>query len=154
MKTLEQLIAHQPFWDGLSPEYFPLIADCANMEHFRPGEEIFKRGYDAAYFYLILSGKVALETPYLPGEGVITVQTIGPNEPLGWSWFFPPYQWHFTARATEPTEAIGINAASLRRKARENPAFGYDLALRVGAVLLERLQKTRMRLLDVCEVIQ
>jgi CRP-like cAMP-binding protein len=99
-------------------------------------------------------GKVALEMPYVPGEGLITIQTLGAGEALGWSWLFPPYQWHFSARAVEPTEAVVFKADALRNKAKENPAFGYDLALRVGGIMLQRLQATRMRLLDICEVSQ
>jgi hypothetical protein len=43
-------------------------------------------------------------------------------------------------------------AAALRNKAKETPAFGYDLALRVGGIMLQQLQATRIRLLDICEV--
>jgi hypothetical protein len=37
----------------------------------------------------------------------------------------------------------------LRNKAKETPAFGYDLALRVGGMILRQLQATRTRLLDM-----
>jgi CRP/FNR family transcriptional regulator, cyclic AMP receptor protein len=154
MKTLEDVLARHPFWNNLPPQYFPLLIECAVIEHFRPGEQIFKKGYDAEHFYLIHQGKVALEMPYVPGEGLITIQTLGAGEALGWSWLFPPYQWHFSARAVEPTEAVVFKADALRNKAKENPAFGYDLALRVGGIMLQRLQATRMRLLDICEVSQ
>jgi CRP/FNR family cyclic AMP-dependent transcriptional regulator len=132
VKTLEDVLARHPFWNNLPPQYFPLLIECAVIEHFRPGEQISKKGYDAEHFYLIHQGKVALEMPYVPGEGLITIQTLGAGEALGWSWLFPPYQWHFGARAVEPTEAVIFKADALRNKAKENPAFGYDLALRVG----------------------
>ena len=154
MKTLEDILARHPFWNNLPPQYFPLLIECAVIEHFRPGEQIFKKGYGAEHFYLIHQGKIALETPYVPGEGLITIQTLAAGEALGWSWLFPPYQWHFSARAVESTEAVVFKADALRNKAKENPAFGYDLALRVGGIMLQRLQATRMRLLGICEVSQ
>jgi hypothetical protein len=40
----------------------------------------------------------------------------------------------------------------LRKKAKETPAFGYDLALRVGGIMMKQLQATQRRLLDICEV--
>jgi hypothetical protein len=48
----------------------------AAIERFRPNQQIL-RGYDAEHFYLIHHGKVALETAYVPGEGSITIQTLG-----------------------------------------------------------------------------
>jgi CRP/FNR family cyclic AMP-dependent transcriptional regulator len=151
VKTLEDILARHPFWNNLPPQYFPLLIECAVIERFRPGEQIFS---DAEHFYLIHHGKVALETAYVPGEGLITIQTLGAGEALGWSWLFPPHQWHFSARAVEPTEAVVFKADALRNKAKETPAFGYDLALRVGGIMLHQLQSTRIRLLDICEVSQ
>ena len=153
-QTLEDLLARHPFWNNLPAQYFPLLIECAVIERFRPGEQIFKRGYDAEHFYLIHHGKIALETAYVPGEGFITIQTLGAGEALGWSWLFPPHLWHFSARAVEPTEAVVFKADALRNKAKETPAFGYDLALRVGAIMMRQLQSTRIRLLDICEVSQ
>ena len=143
MKTLEDILARHPFWNNLPPQYFPLLIECAVIERFRPGEQIFKKGYDAEHFYLIHHGKVALQTAYVPGEGLITIQTLGVGEALGWSWLFPPHQWHFSARAIEPTEAVVFKADALRNKAKETPAFGYDLALRVGGIMLQRVRNPR-----------
>ena len=97
-------------------------------------------------------GKVALEAAYVSGEGFITIRTLGAGDALGWSGLFPPHQWHFSARAVEPTEAVVFKANALRNKAKETPAFGYDLALRVGGMILQQLQATRTRLLDILEV--
>jgi CRP/FNR family transcriptional regulator, cyclic AMP receptor protein len=154
MKTLEDILARHPFWNNLLPQYFPLLIESAVIERFRPGEQIFKKGYDAEHFYLIHRGKVALETAYVPGQGLITIRTLGAGEAFGWSWLFPPHQWQFSARALEPTEAVVFEGKALRNKAKENPAFGYDLALRVGGIMMQQLLATRMRLLDICEVSQ
>ena len=154
VKTLEDILARHPFWNNLLPQYFPLLIECAVIERFRPGEQIFKKGYDAEHFYLIHRGKVALEAAYVPGEGLITIRTLGAGEAFGWSWLFPPHQWQFSARAVEPTEAVVFEGNALRNKAKETPAFGYDLALRVGGIMMQQLLATRMRLLDICEVSQ
>ena len=42
------------------------------------------------------------------------IETIGAGDLLGWSWMFPPYVWHFTARAIEPTTAIFFYGSILR----------------------------------------
>ena len=103
---------------------------------------------------MIHHGKVVLEATYVSGEGLITIQTLGAGEAIGWSWLFPPHQWQFSARAVEPTEAVVFEGNALRNKAKETPAFGYDLALRVGGIIMQQLLATRMRLLHICEVSQ
>ena len=65
-----------------------MLIECAVIERFQPGEQLLKRGYDAEHFYLIDHGKVDLESAYVPGEGFITIQTLGAGEALGWSGFF------------------------------------------------------------------
>jgi hypothetical protein len=91
---------------------------------------------------------VALETPFIPGKGVMTIQTLEAGEALGWSWLFPPFVWHFGARAIQPTDLVVFDARFLRQKASEDHEFGYELAMRVGNVMLQRLQATRLQLLD------
>ena len=147
MRTLEQLIADHPFWKGLDPHYFPLLNACASEERFGLQQQIFLEGSDADRFYLIHSGRVALET-FMPGTGVITIQTIGAGEALGWSWLFPPYRWHFSARSIDETDTVAFDAQALREKTEENHDFGYDMAMRIAQMMLQRLQATRMQLLD------
>lgn len=148
MDTLEHLIVKHPFLSGLNPHFYHFFNDCALHRRYEPGQEIFHEHGNAEHFYLIHSGKVALET-FVPGRGRVTIQTLGPGEALGWSWLFPPHQWHFSASATEPTELIEFDAASLRDKAEENRDFGNELVIRVARILLERLQGTREQLIDV-----
>jgi hypothetical protein len=54
----------------------------------------------------------------MPGKGRITLQIIGPSEALGWSWLFPPYRWHFSARSIDITDAVCFGARSLRDYAK------------------------------------
>jgi CRP/FNR family cyclic AMP-dependent transcriptional regulator len=147
MRTLEQIITEHPFWKGLDPHYFPLVNECASEERFGLQQQIFQEGSDANHFYLIHAGRVALET-FVPGRGVVTIQTIGAGEALGWSWLFPPYRWHFSARSIDATATVALDARALREKAQENHDFGYDITIRVAQVMLQRLQATRMQLLD------
>jgi len=148
MDSLDSVIMNHPFLSGLNPHFYHYFADCASLQRFGPGQEIFHEGNDASHFYLIHSGKVSLET-FVPGCGMVRIQALEPGEALGWSWLFPPHQWHFSASATEPTELIAFDAASLRDKAEENRDFGNELLTRVAKILLERLQGTRMQLIDL-----
>ena len=148
MRTIDTLIHDVPIFQGMSQEALELVAGCATNIRFSEGEVLFREGDDADVFYVIRHGRVALET-FVPARGAVTIETVDPGEVVGWSWLFPPYRWHFDARALELVRATVFDAACLREKCERDPAFGYDLMSRFTQVLIERLQWTRLRLLDV-----
>ena len=147
MKTLNEIIDNHPFWNGLELGEYRGLHECASTVHFGEQQSIFEEGAEADRFYLIENGRVALGT-YVTGRGVVTIQTIGEGDVLGWSWLFPPYRWHFSAKSIQETEAIVFDANRLREMAEADPRFGYLLAMRLGELVLHRLQATRMQLLD------
>ncbi len=151
-ESLETLIAEHPFWDGLNPQYISLLKESAELARYGVGQQIFQEGQDAEHLYLIQHGQVALET-FVPGRGMVTTEAIITGDALGWSWLFPPYRWHFSAHSIEPTELIVFDAARLRAHAQENHDFGYELVTRMAQVMLNRLQATRMKLLDFYHVL-
>ena len=79
----------------------------------------------------------------------VTIETIDDGDVVGWSWLFPPYRWHFDARALDVVRAVAFDGACLRGKCDDDHAFGYELLDRFSPVMLERLQATRLQLLDV-----
>ena len=148
METIEQLLHDVPVFAGLSPEQYELLAGCASNTGFHDGEMLFREGDQADTFYVIRHGTVALET-YVPALGPVTIETIEPGEVVGWSWLFAPYRWHFDARALGLVRATAFDGACLRGKCETDPALGYDLMSRFAQVIIERLQWTRLRLLDL-----
>ena len=148
MQTLEPVLAEHPFFQGLAPEYLRVLVGCASNVRFESGQQLFREGEEANEFYLIRHGKVALEV-YVPGRGSITIQTLGVGEILGWSWLVPPYQWRFDARAVELVRAIALDGKCLRTKCEDDPRLGFALLKRFAHVMTERLQATRLQLLDV-----
>jgi CRP-like cAMP-binding protein len=145
---LEKLVAKQPFLSILNPRFRQYFTDCAMLQHIDKGQEIFHQDGPADHFYLVLAGRVGLET-FVPGCGMVTIQTLGPGEALGWSWLFPPRLWHFSSSALEPTDLIAFDAAYLRDKAEKNRDFAIELVNRMAGVLLQRLQGTRTQLIDL-----
>jgi CRP/FNR family cyclic AMP-dependent transcriptional regulator len=146
--SLAKAIAAHIFVHGMKPEHLKALADVAMFKQFEPGEVIFHEGEPANRFYLICQGKVALESRG-NGESAPLVQFVGEGEVLGWSWLFPPYYWHFSARAVEPTNAVFFYGTRLREQCEEDPAFGYDLMKRVAAVVIKRLQIARVQLIQL-----
>lgn len=145
MVTSEKMVNHA-FFAGMSDEHLRVLGELSMPVRFAANELIFHEGDPANRFYLIERGRVALEA-HVAERGNIVVEIINAGDVLGWSWLFPPYVWHFDARALDATVALFFYATALREKCEEDPVFGYQLMQRTSMVLLNRLQATRRRLL-------
>lgn len=148
MKSIRDLLADHPFFAELSAADVDLLAGCGANVHFAVGERVLTEGQPADVFYVLRSGRVALEIS-VAGREPLVIETLGAGEVLGVSWLFPPYRWSFDATAIEDTSAVAVDGACLRLKCDADPRLGYALMLRFSAVLRERLQATRLQLLDV-----
>ncbi|HYM46316.1 MAG TPA: cyclic nucleotide-binding domain-containing protein [Solirubrobacteraceae bacterium] len=148
MQTLDELIAHSPVFAGLPAAHLELIAGCGINERFEAGSYLFREGHAADRFYLIREGSIALEVD-IPGHGRRVLETLGQGEVVGWSWLFAPYRWQFDGRAAHATHVIAFDGACLRGKCDSDHELGYELMRRFAASMVERLQATRLQLLDV-----
>ncbi|WP_329248995.1 cyclic nucleotide-binding domain-containing protein [Actinoallomurus sp. NBC_01490] len=142
------LLAANGFFRGMPAHYLDGLAAVARTEGLRAGHRLFDEGGPADRFWLIRSGRVVLDL-HAPARGDLIIESLGPGSVLGWSWLFPPYEWRFGAVAAEPVNAIAFDAAAVRVRCAADPALGYELTRRFAAVMLDRLQNTRMRLLDL-----
>ena len=148
MITAYDLLAAHPFLAGVPSRYLERLAHYSHRAPLHADVRIFSEGGRADAFYLLRDGAVNLVT-HLPGRGEVVVETIGPGQVLGWSWLFPPYRWHFTAITAEPVLAIAFDGPGVRALCEAEPALGYDLTKRFIGVVVERMQATRMRMLDL-----
>jgi len=84
-----------------------------------------------------------------PHRGVITIHTVAPGEIVGWSWLFPPHRWHFDVRTRRATHALRFDGKCLREKCERDHDLGYEFLRRFIFIAGERLEATRMQLLDM-----
>lgn len=149
METLEPILKQHSFFKGLPEKYIDFIVSCATHKVFKADEVILNEGEAADKFYLIRSGHVAI---YIDKPSQITIQTIGEGDILGWSWLIAPYRYRFSARAVENTRAIALDGKCLREKCEKNSDLGYELLKRLMSVFTERLEATRIQLLDIYNI--
>jgi CRP/FNR family transcriptional regulator, cyclic AMP receptor protein len=142
MKDLSELITDHPFFRGMKPQHIDIVAQGAAEAMYAPGQIVFREREYANHFYLILEGRVGIEAK---GEGsdAVRLETLGPGEALGWSWLFPPYTWHFEARAIELTRILVLDGAHLLVTCETDHEFGFEVMKRVSAVVIQRLQAAR-----------
>jgi CRP-like cAMP-binding protein len=146
--TLEPIVRQQPFFQGLEERYVKLVAGCAKNVRFEENQVIFHEGEEANEFYLIRDGLVAVEV-IVPQRGSSILQTVSEGDMLGWSWLFPPYRWRFQARTQKATRALAFDGKCLRTKCEEDHDLGYELLKRFSRVVIDRLDATRVQLLDL-----
>jgi CRP-like cAMP-binding protein len=148
LQTIEQLLAEVPVFSTLADEHRELIAGCGQNVVFEDGGYLMREDEAADWFYVIRTGAVALET-FVPQRGAVVIETLHEGDLLGWSWLFPPYRTAFDARAIGEVHAIQFDGACLRGKCDSDPALGYALLKLFAGVIVQRLQNTRLQLLDV-----
>jgi CRP-like cAMP-binding protein len=146
METLEPILKKHPFFKDLNQKHLEILVGCASNVRFKEGEIILKEEEQANKFYLIREGKVAV---YIAKPRSITIQTIHEGDILGWSWLVPPHRHRFSARAVEDTRAIALDGRCLRGKCETNHELGYELLKRLVTVFAQRLEATRLQLLNI-----
>lgn len=152
MKTLPMLKPSHPFLTRMSPAHSRTLLHHASRQEFQIDEVLFTEGAPANRFYLVESGEIAIETSSA-GTGPVLIQIVGPGEILGWSWMFPPFAWHFSARTLSPTTVICCDAAHLLVTSEEDTDFGYHLMKLISNIVIQRLQATRRRLIKAESVL-
>lgn len=146
--TLEPLLRAHTFFHGLNPAHVSLLVGCSSTAAFPTDGYLFRAGDPADAFYLIRHGKVALEIA-APGGDALVVQTLSEGDVAGFSWLIAPHRWEFDGRAIERVLAVKMDGACLRGKCEEDPRLGYELMRRFAGLTANRLQATRLQLLDV-----
>jgi CRP-like cAMP-binding protein len=140
-------LAKHPFLEGIPEPLLEKLMGMAFEATFEPDQVIFREADPSSFFYLILSGTIAVEIA-MPGR-VLRIQTVGEGEELGWSSIMEKVNKQFQARSLSPVKAIAFDGVRLKSECDRDPAFGYFLMCRILEVVAERLRATRFQMLDV-----
>lgn len=143
---LEDVKAH-PFSKGLAPEHCVTLAGLGRRVRHPADTVLFAEGDDAHEFFLLLSGRVALEA--IAQGKALRVQTVEAGEGFGWSAVIEGRGKLFQARALEPVEALAFDGHALLERCRADTGFGYKIMHRLLGIVSGRLSAARMQLLDM-----
>jgi len=148
MRSIRESLGEYRFLDELPEPWLDRLSELGRRVTYPTGYRLFSEGGRAEHFWFISIGEVGLDL-HVPGRGDVLIETIYPGSVLGWSWMFPPYRWHFGAVAARTVHAIQFNGVEAMRLCRGDPAQGMELMQRFVGVAVDRLQATRLRLLDL-----
>ena len=141
------LLQRHPFVEEFQPQHVEKLASLATRVRFERDQVIFRENDECGEFYLIVSGLVALEIA--APDHTLRVQTLAAGDELGWSAILMGRRKHFQARALERAEALAFDGGELLIACKQDTLFGYTLMHRLLGVVSERLQATRLQMLDM-----
>jgi CRP-like cAMP-binding protein len=148
IKNIRTLLAENAFFEGMPAAHLETMAGCGKLVRFKAGEFLLREGAEADTFYLVREGEVAIES-HLPAAGALSVARVGAGGVTGYSWLFPPHRNSFDSLALTNVSAVALDGKCLRGKAEADHELGYQLMKRFAQVMLDRLQTTRLRVLDI-----
>jgi CRP/FNR family transcriptional regulator, cyclic AMP receptor protein len=146
--TVFDHLAMHPFLSDLPAERLHRLAWHAAPVLRPTGRRLFREGSPAERFWLVRSGDIALDF-HVPGRGDVVVEHVGAGGVIGWSWMRPPYRWTLGAVVARECRALEFDAGGVRELIAEDADLGRELNARFVAVVGERLQAARRRLVEL-----
>ena len=142
----EYLSAHE-FFSELSEDVLKFLCECASTRKIKKGQILFRQDERADKFYVVRNGRISVQIPAIMGPA-LEIQALGKDQVLGWSWLISPYQWHFQAKTEEDSELLEFDGAAILARCEQEPKFGFELLKRFAALMSERLDAARQRMMD------
>ena len=146
-RACSRKLRHHPFVPEFEPAHVDKLAALARDVRFDRDQVIFREGDECIGVLPDRDGLIALEIA-APGH-TFRVQTLFAGDELGWSALLMGSGKQFQARALERVDALAFEGAELLAACKEDTAFGFALMQRLLGVVAERLQATRLQLLDM-----
>lgn len=146
-QSIADYLSSHPFFSGLDDRYIQFLAESAVETRISEGGVLFRQGKRADKFYLLRSGQVSIQVPALVGP-VLEIQRIGEGQVLGWSWLIAPYLWNFQARVETDSTFLEFDGRAVLARCEQDPKFGYELLKRFAALMSERLDAARQKMMD------
>ncbi len=139
-----------PLFDGFSEEQMTLLRPLFIPNEYHTGTVIFEQGDPAIYFYLMISGEVAIN--YKPEDDEdIVITRIKPGGMIGWSAVIGRRSYTSAAICTEYTELLRVRGSDLQELCSQHPETGNQFVDRMADVVAQRLDSNHPQVLQLLE---
>jgi CRP/FNR family cyclic AMP-dependent transcriptional regulator len=135
-------ITESELFKGVSQRFITRIANASEEQKYKADSIIFRRGDQASYFYVLVSGEVHGE---MGAEDTLVVDK--PGEIFGWPAMVAPYAYTGTARCVKDTRAIKISRDLIEEVINEHPAEGLAVLKNLAAIIASRLRYAYQQLM-------
>lgn len=146
MSESTQFFEH-PFIRTLRTEQAWALYECATPRALAREQLVFSEGQLADRFYLVSSGRIALEE-HVPSACPSRVETLEAGDLLGLSWLMEA-AWTLDARCVVDSELFELDARCVRAKMGADDALAIELLNHIITALYQRLTRVRLQRLDI-----
>ena len=123
------------FW-GMDKNFVKAVMDMAEKETFQKGHFLFHEGDPAAYFYILIKGRVKL----IIGEDGPVVYTVDhAGEAFGWSSLIDREVYSASAECTESTTLQRIDGKTFHEILKKDTTNGLIFYKRLAGLIGNRL---------------
>ena len=138
-----------PWFLELAPDSLQRLTKIAEIRSFEKGDVIFSEGEQHPYLYIILEGRVGLES-YVPGHGSLPILTAESLDVIGWSSLTPVVrQKTSTARVLSHTSLLAFPADRLMAACEVDCDLGFIIMRRLSNIVASRMLNHRLHLLGI-----
>ena len=134
MTTNTEFLKKVSWFEDLDQRSLDAIANAAVEQTYQPGQEIIRQGDTGVGAFIIRSGKVDIIQE--KGGRTAKLATLGPGDVIGEMALLDEFPRSATARAVEPTTAIGIQRWHFKGILESHP----QLALALLPILSRRIR--------------
>jgi CRP/FNR family transcriptional regulator, cyclic AMP receptor protein len=147
-----ELLKQFPFFAGLTEKQLKALSMIAEEKTYARDIVIFEECAEAEKLYLLIEGAIDLsyrsidEThSYIVPPKEFYAGSINPGEVFGISAMIEPYANNATAKASEYSRLILIDAVQLRNLLEHDSQLAYNLTRQIVKVLMDRLIALRVQ---------
>ncbi|MBE9474771.1 MAG: cyclic nucleotide-binding domain-containing protein [Chloroflexi bacterium] len=139
-----------PLFDGFSEDQIALLRPLFVSSDCHTGTVLFEQGEPAVYFYLMVSGEVAIH--YKPEDDQdILIARIKPGGMVGWSAVIGRRRYTSAAICTDYTELLRVRGSDLQTLCAQHPETGNQFIDRMADVVAQRLESSHPQVLQLLE---
>ena len=140
-------VAELSLFTGLTPEEHAKIAALAVVETFSAGSTLFLEGDPPGDLFILLEGRVTL-CMRVPGQPDTCFLSLRSGELVGWSSLLLRPRVA-TGRIVQPSTLLRLHTSELLELCETDHDVGYAIMRQAFEEMAERLQTTRLQLLDM-----
>jgi len=135
------------FFEGLSDKNLSAIGDIAEIKTYEEEAELFKQNTNLSKFYMILSGKIFLNSRSPKGAS-ITLDEVTPGHSFGLSAIMGDIETSFAATCAKQSTVITIHNDDMLKLFENNRELGYLIMQRVVQLFQSRTSNHTQQLLN------
>jgi CRP-like cAMP-binding protein len=140
----------RPFLSLFGVEQQQRLRTLAEEVTFEEGDVILVAGERAEYFYLLLSGSVAVDV--VAQSYTVRVQALAAGEAFGWSSLLEGCDSLFQVRARERCTVLRFHGEKVIELCRQDPTFGVEFLRGVLRTVAGRVYGAETKLAELCGV--